>query len=124
MRRQTACLLVYCCRGEVLLPQSWLPKNETGATVLMPSVCRYASLNPQALPQKTSHKLPQDSIMKRLHVLLLCSVSGIHAFAPPPVKARLHTAPQLTRRRASESDEELALYGAGGVFALDGRHKK
>ena len=34
MRRQTACLLVYCCRGEVLLPQSWLPKNETGATVL------------------------------------------------------------------------------------------
>ena len=55
--------------------------------------------------------------MKRLHVLLLCSVSSIHAFAPPPVKARLHTAPQLTRRRATESDEELALYGAGGVFA-------
>ena len=55
--------------------------------------------------------------MKRSHVLLLCSVSSIHAFAPPPVKARLHTAPQLTRRRASESDEELAAYGAGGVFA-------
>ena len=55
--------------------------------------------------------------MMRSQVLLLCSVSSIHAFAPPPVKARLHTAPELTRRRASESDEELALYGAGGVFA-------
>ena len=55
--------------------------------------------------------------MKRLHVLVLCSVASIHAFAPPPVKARLHARPQLTRRRASESDEELAAYGAGGVFA-------
>ena len=55
--------------------------------------------------------------MTRSQVLLLCSVASIHAFAPPAVKARLHAAPQLTRRRASESDEELAAYGAGGVFA-------
>ena len=55
--------------------------------------------------------------MTRSQLLLLCSVVSSAAFAPPAVKARLHTAPQLTRRRASESDEELAAYGAGGVFA-------
>ena len=48
--------------------------------------------------------------------LLLCGRS--HAFAPP---TRAMTAPQsrrpLTRTYATESDDELALYGAGGVFA-------
>ena len=43
-----------------------------------PSWCVATLPPPKFLPQKT-HKAPQASSMKRLHVLLVCSVSSIHA---------------------------------------------
>ena len=58
--------------------------------------------------------------MIRTHITLSLLLWGSsQAFAPP---TRAITAPQLSRRQmtrtyATESDEELALYGAGGVFA-------
>lgn len=57
--------------------------------------------------------------MMRAHLMLLCVCSS-HAFAPPPrsvVTAPRYARHPLTRTFATESDEELALYGAGGVFA-------
>ena len=55
----------------------------------------------------------------RTHILSLLLWSSRQAFGPP---TRAITAPQISRRPltrtyATESDEELALYGAGGVFA-------
>lgn len=60
-----------------------------------------------------------SGIMMRAHLMLLC-VCRSHAFAPPPrsvVTAPRYARHPLTRTFATESDEELALYGAGGVFA-------
>ena len=58
-------------------------------------------------------------MIPRTHILSLLLWGCSHAFAPPT--RAVVTAPNgrrpLTRTYATESDEELALYGAGGVFA-------
>ena len=58
-------------------------------------------------------------MISRTTIISLLLWGSSHAFAPP---TRTVTAPQyarrpLTRTYATESDDELALYGAGGVFA-------
>ena len=56
----------------------------------------------------------------RTHILSLLLWGSSHAFAPPTravVTTPQHARRPLTRTYATESDEELALYGAGGVFA-------
>ena len=59
------------------------------------------------------------SMLARTHITLSLLLCSSQAFAPPT--RGVVTAPSgrrpLTRTYATESDEELALYGAGGVFA-------
>ena len=60
------------------------------------------------------------SMLLRTHITLSLLLCSSHAFAPPAravVTALQLSRRPLTRTYATESDEELALYGAGGVFA-------
>ena len=59
-------------------------------------------------------------MIARTTIISLLLWGSSHAFAPPT--RAVTAAPQysrrpLTRTYATESDDELALYGAGGVFA-------